>query len=122
MTYWRKGSEYDLDTAERLFEAGKYPYALFFGHLALEKLLKALVVKKTREHAPYTHSLPLLGSLLSIEISKDLLDKFDRFMEFHFEARYPEEQNKFYKKCTKQFAEKWLEEIRRVYEWLRRKS
>jgi len=38
-----------------MFQTEKYPYALFFGHLAIEKLLKALVVKQTKEHAPYTH-------------------------------------------------------------------
>jgi HEPN domain-containing protein len=61
VAYWLEGSEYDLDTAEfRLRnQVGKYPYALFFGHLAIEKLLKALVVKETRAQAPPTHSLPL---------------------------------------------------------------
>jgi len=61
VSYWLESAEYDFDTAESLFQIEKYPYALFFGHLALEKLLKALVVKTTRQHAPYTHSLPLLG-------------------------------------------------------------
>jgi len=44
-----------------MFKMHKYPYALFMGHLALEKLLKAVVVKNTRKHAPYTHSLEALA-------------------------------------------------------------
>jgi HEPN domain-containing protein len=119
--YWCKGADYDLETAESLFESGRYPYALFFGHLALEKLFKALVVKKAKEHAPYTHSLPLLASLLSIKIPEDINKKLDKFMEFHFEARYPEEQKNFYRKCTKRFAEKGLQEIKEVYKWLKEK-
>lgn len=119
--YRTDGAEYDLDVSEALFEQKKYPYALFIGHLALEKILKALVVKKTKQHAPYTHSLPLLAQKTGLELSKVTVKRLGRFMEFHFEARYPEEQKKFYKKCTKKFASKCLEEIREVYGWFNEK-
>lgn len=46
--YWMDGAVYDLSVSEALYEKGKYPYALFMGHLAVEKLLKALVVKVAR--------------------------------------------------------------------------
>ena len=38
--YWLEGAEYDMDVADVMYQTGKYPYALFVGHLALEKLLK----------------------------------------------------------------------------------
>jgi HEPN domain-containing protein len=65
VSYWSESAKYDLGVAKSMFLAKKYPYALFFGHLAIEKLLKALVVKETKDHAPYTHSLPLLASKLT---------------------------------------------------------
>jgi len=43
VSYWAAGAEYDLDTAKKLFKAKRYPDALFFGHLAIEKILKSLV-------------------------------------------------------------------------------
>jgi HEPN domain-containing protein len=46
VAYWLEGAEYDIGVADAMFQAGKYPYALFMGHLAIEKLLKALVVKR----------------------------------------------------------------------------
>ncbi len=55
INYWLNGAEYDIGVADAMFEKLKYPYALFMGHLALEKLLKAIVVKETVSHAPYTH-------------------------------------------------------------------
>jgi len=119
--YWFDGAKDDLDTAESLFQTRKYPYALFFGHLAIEKLLKALVVKETREHALYTHSLSLLASKLTIKIPEEMEKKLVRFMEFYFEARYPEERMKFYKKCTKNFTEQNLNEIKKVFKWLKKK-
>lgn len=33
--YWFEGAKYDFAVAESIFKAGKYPYALFFGHLAI---------------------------------------------------------------------------------------
>ncbi len=121
ISYWREGAEYDLGTAEALFQAGKYPYALFFGHLALEKLFKALVVKETGEHAPYTHSLPFLATKLSLKIPVEVAAKFPIFMEFYSEGRYPEERVQFYRKCTKEFTLQNLSEIKKVFQWLSEK-
>ncbi len=121
VSYWREGAEYDLGVAEAMFKTGKYPYALFMGHLALEKLLKALVVRDTKEHAPRTHSLPSLASKLASKIPENIEKKLVRFMEFYFETRYPEEQKKFYKKCTKAFTEKNLNEVKMVYKWLKKR-
>jgi len=97
IAYWREGADYDLDTARSLLQAGKYPYALFFGHLSLEKILKALFVKQNQKHAPYTHSLPLIASKLRLKLPQKTAKKLARFMEFYFEARYPEEQREFYR-------------------------
>ena len=66
------------------------------GHLALEKLLKALVVKKTKAHAPFSHSLPYLAEKSKIKIPEKILIRLREFMEFHFEARYPDTNNAFY--------------------------
>lgn len=119
VSYWLEGAEYDKDVADAMLQAGKYPYALFIGHLALEKLLKALVVKSTRTHAPVTHSLSLLAERSMISMPETLLVKLREFMEFHFEARYPREERAFYKKCTKNYTREKLREIQEVYQWLK---
>jgi HEPN domain-containing protein len=65
--YWKKSAEKDFETAKTLFKLKHYPYCLFFSHLALEKLLKGLVVRKTKKHAPYTHDLVYLAELANTE-------------------------------------------------------
>ncbi|WP_435547421.1 HEPN domain-containing protein [Desulfobacterium sp. N47] len=102
-----------------MFEKGKYPYALFMGHLALEKLLKSLVVRATGNHAPYTHSLPLLAEKTALKVPQRTIKALARFMEFHFEARYPDDQNKFYRKCTTAFTTRNLKKMNEVYQWLK---
>lgn len=40
--HWKSGSIQDLETAKKMVDSGFYDWALFIGHLSLEKILKAL--------------------------------------------------------------------------------
>jgi len=121
VSYWLEGAKYDLSVANAMFRTKKYPYALFMGHLSLEKLLKALVVKHTKAHAPFSHSLPYLAEKSGVEVPEKVLVKLREFMEFHFEGRYPDANKAFYKKCTKAYASEKLKEIKEVFKWVRTK-
>jgi HEPN domain-containing protein len=119
--YWIENAAYDLETRESLLASKRFPYALFFGHLALEKILKAIVVKTTQEHAPHSHSLILLASKTEIEIPEIFLDQLAEYMEFHYGSRYPDEKKDFYQKCTEGFTQQKFIEMEKVYQWLIRK-
>ena len=119
VSYWIEGAEYDLRVANAMFRSKKYPYALFMGHLSLEKLLKAFVVKYTKAHAPFSHSLPYLVEKSGVKVPEKILIKLREFMEFHFEARYPDANKAFYKKCTKVYTNQKLKEIKEVFKWVR---
>jgi HEPN domain-containing protein len=119
--YWLEGAAYDLETGRSLLESKRFPYALFFGHLSLEKVLKALIVKTTQQHAPYTHSLTLLASKTNLEIPESILDQLAEFTEFHLESRYPDDKKEFYEKCTEVFANRKFKEMEDLYQWLIRK-
>jgi HEPN domain-containing protein len=119
VNYWLEGADYDMGVAEAMYKKRKYPYALFMGHLALEKVLKAVVVKTTCKHAPYTHSLEKLARKSKIDAPTQTQIKLREFMEFHFEARYPDEQKAFYKKCSRSYTKEKLQEIKEIFEWLK---
>jgi len=121
VSYWLDGAKYDLSVANAMLKSKKYPYALFMGHLSLEKLLKALVVKQTKNHAPFTHSLPYLAEKSGIRFPEKILCKLSEFMEFHLEARYPDANKAFYKKCTRAYTTAKLTEIKEVFKWVRNK-
>jgi hypothetical protein len=42
-------------------------------------------------------------------------------MEFHFEARYPDANKVFYKKCTEGYTCARLKEIKEAFKWVRAK-
>jgi HEPN domain-containing protein len=53
--YWIEEADEALTILQHLFQKGDFSYALFFGHLAVEKLVKAAYVLKNKEHAlPFT--------------------------------------------------------------------
>lgn len=54
--------EYDLETFKAMHGSGRYFYALFMIHLAIEKGLKGLFWKVLKEVPPKTHHLKILSS------------------------------------------------------------
>ena len=63
VAYWRDSAVEDLQVAQDLIKRQRTRHGLFFLHLALEKLLKALVCRQTQDLAPRTHNLIRLAEL-----------------------------------------------------------
>lgn len=117
--YWIKTATHDAETMASLFNSKRYSDCLFFGHITLEKILKALVVKETDEQAPFTHDLLVLykklktTSLTTTEIN--LLDEVNRF---NIRARYPDYKLQFYKQCTIAYTKPYYKKIKQLYKKL----
>ena len=90
VAYWRQGAQEDAATARLLFQHGKNKEALFFAHLAMEKALKALVVKATGDLAPYSHDLPYLAEKARIELAPEQSEFVGWINQFAIRGRYPE--------------------------------
>lgn len=116
--YWIATAEHDRETMDVLFSSGRYSDSLFFGHIILEKILKGLVVRNTKEQAPYIHDLSRLQELSGIVLSDEEIDLLDQTNDFNIRTRYPEQKLEFYKKCTKEYTEKYLSKINNLYQKL----
>ena len=121
INYWEKSAEHDLETAESLIKERRFDWALFLSHLVLEKILKALFVKKKETFPPRTHNLVLLLKEVGIEINDNDLDFYEEVNTFNISTRYPDEQFKFYTLCTEEFTLKKFEEVKEKYQWLKQK-
>lgn len=71
IAYWREEAEHSWSIVPSLFEKKNFPESLFFAHLTLEKLLKALVVHKTQTHAPLIHDLARLSDYAKIVVTRE---------------------------------------------------
>jgi HEPN domain-containing protein len=116
--FWVEEAVEALRVANHLFEKEDYSYALFFGHLAVEKLLKAIYVVNKREQAPYIHNLNRLAVLAGITTTENQSDNLIRITAYNLESRYPDEKRSFRKKCTVDFTRNELALIEEVFRWL----
>jgi len=121
LQYWLQSAEDDWQVAGHLFEKGDYPYALFFGHLSIEKILKALYIDKLDKIPPHTHRLVYLAEKISLSLTDEQLELLEIITDFNMEARYPDEKFSFKKKCTRNFTENYLNKIDSMRKWLLKK-
>ena len=117
--FWVLEAEESLRVAGHLVEKGDFSYALFFGHLALEKLLKAICVDNLKDHAPPIHNLVRLSELAGLDVEEKTLNALVTITGFNIESRYPDFKGSFRKKCTRDFTMDQMNEMRRIFKWLR---
>ncbi len=118
--YWIITAEHNYGTAKFLLKGKRYPESLFFCHLSIEKILKALIVHQTKTHAPHIHKLVDLTKLAKIDLSPKQIDALTTITEFNIAARYNEIKFDFYKKCTKKYTEKYFLISEKLYLWLKK--
>ena len=116
--YWIDASEIDYRAMENLFRSKDYVWSLFLGHLVIEKLLKALAVNNNREFIPEIHDLNKLAKSAGIQLEESMKNLFDIITSFNIEARYPDYNKEFYKKCDTGFTSDYLEKIKETRLWL----
>ncbi len=66
LVHWKTSASEDWEIAHRLLAANKIRHGLFFLHLTVEKLLKALVCRHTNDLAPRLHNLVRLAELSGV--------------------------------------------------------
>lgn len=115
--YWRDSAERDLLTARDLLKLKHRGWALFIYHLAIEKLLKALVVKAGIT-PPYTHDLEKLALRANLRLAKTYKKWLEEITDFNLEARYPSDKRLFYQKATESFTKIWSKHCEEIYQWL----
>lgn len=80
--------------------------AFFFGHLALEKIIKGLVIKQINKAAPLIHDLERLALLAKLELSEEQIKHLRTITDFSIAGRYSEIKYNFYKNAPKNTLKK----------------
>lgn len=118
INYWLSCSEDDFETMFVMYDAGRYSWALFIGHLVIEKLLKAYFVQKKGEHPPFVHNLLRLALHAEISVDDDLKHRLVAISAFNINARYDDYKRSFQKTCTPKFTEEWIGVIKDLRIWM----
>jgi HEPN domain-containing protein len=114
--YWRTGSGEDLAAAESLLEKGHLRHCLFFAHSALEKILKAHVVRVTHDAPPRIHNLVRLARLAGLKPDDEQERFLRRFDLYQLEGRYPDAQQVV---LTPGLARQEFQKATEMWQWLK---
>lgn len=117
--YWLIEAAEALEVADHLVEKGDYSYALFFGHLAIEKLLKALYTRRLHRHAPPLHNLLRLAKEADLEPDEAQTEALIAITAFNIESRYPDVKRSFRIQCTPEFTARQMTTIKEIFAWLK---
>jgi HEPN domain-containing protein len=88
------------------------------GPPGVEKALKAVYVKLVEATVPKSHNLLEMAQKAGLELSDEQRELFDELTAFNIRAQYPDYKQRFYKKATRDFTERYIFKIRELREWL----
>jgi HEPN domain-containing protein len=92
VNYWFTSAMDDFETAKLLIVNKRHLQGLFFCHLVVEKAIKAIVVKQTKEIAPRSHNLLYLAEIAQIDFKEEYEIFLGILMKYQLQGRYPDYQ------------------------------
>ncbi|MCF6335901.1 MAG: HEPN domain-containing protein [Spirochaetales bacterium] len=119
--YWIDSSDQDFIAMEHLYDAGDFSWSLFLGHIVIEKLLKAYFITSNKENPPFIHDLLRIAERANLKLDEEKMDFLDTVTAFNIRTRYDDYINDFKKKCTHEFTEKYILEIKEFRRWIKTK-
>ena len=118
---WINSSDKDFATMADMYKTKHYDWALFMGHLSIEKLLKAVYVKNIGEHPPLIHDLRRLAEKSNLSLTEMQQIQLDSITRFNIRARYDDYKQSFYRLCTIEFTNEWMSKINECRLWIKQK-
>jgi len=115
---WTEQARYDLDTARAMFGSGRYLYVLFCCQQAVEKALKAFIVRQTNDLPPRLHNLLRLAEIAGIKMEPDREEFLGELSGYYIQTRYPEEIKSLAQTPEREIAQEALDKTGEVIEWL----
>lgn len=120
---WLLQADYDMVTADAMFDTGRFIYSIFMIHLALEKALKAIYVRAYEDTPPKTHHLLYLiekiQEKVTFEIPENIFEPIRLIDKISVPVRYPENLSELHKDFTSESTSEVLTKSKEVFEWLK---
>ncbi len=115
---WVERARYDLDTARAMLDAERFLYVIFCCQQAVEKALKALILKRSGKTPPRLHNLPRLAEVAELEISTDRAEFLLWLTIAYVRSRYPTLPAGAHESPDRVVAARVLSRTEETCEWL----
>jgi HEPN domain-containing protein len=120
--YWLDHAQYDLDTADVMYQGGRWLYVVFMCQQSVEKLCKGLYLLYIDDNVPRIHDIGNLvrrfEDKLTEPVPEDSFNFFDRLTNFYLNDRYPEYQQNISGMVSGESAKAVLDKTKEVFQWL----
>ncbi len=116
---WLKQADYDMETADVMFNSGRYFYAVFMCHLSIEKALKGLYFKVLDELPPKTHNLLYLLDKIGKKPEQELEKFVTKLNVASITTRYPDDLAKIQADYTVEITAEMMARSKDVLQWVK---
>jgi HEPN domain-containing protein len=116
---WLKQAEYDMETAKFMYSGGRFFYAVFMCHLAMEKALKGLYQKNFQKIPEKTHNLIFFLEKLEIAPPEETGKFIVRLNSASVATRYPESLAIISSNYTDEITKSIIDESQEALEWVK---
>ncbi len=117
---WLKQADYDIITAEIMFDNKRFFYAVFMCHLSVEKALKGLYLERLKEIPPKTHNLVYLVEKIKVPLPENLYDTVFALNRVSVPTRYPDDLQRMLKDYNEERTKKIIDSGIEVLQWLKK--
>ncbi|MGB3976925.1 MAG: HEPN domain-containing protein [bacterium] len=116
---WMKLADYDMDTADVLYDAGRYFYAVFMCHRSIEKALKGLYGKELADAPPKTNNLLYLLKKIGKKLEKNVVTFIVKLNTASVDTRYPDDLAKIQAAYTKEVTHDIMTRSKDLLKWIK---
>ena len=115
---WVDQAQYDLETARAMLASGRHLYVLFCCQQAVEKALKAVIVRKSGELPPRIHNLLRLAEAAQIQSDRERIRFLGELSAYYIQSRYPEEIRAVGSTISRALADEVLSKTEQTIPWV----
>jgi len=115
---WSDRARYDLETARVMLASGRYLYVVFCCQQAVEKALKAVIVRKTGALPPRVHNLLRLAEAAGAQPDQEQNRFLGELSAYYIQSRYPEEIEIADSSISRELAEDVMKNTEQVVRWV----
>jgi hypothetical protein len=85
------------------------------------KVIESFVRSTSGHHSALFYDLVRLSEKAGLSLKEEQKDILDTISTFNLQARYDDYKMSFHRKCSREFTERWINEIKDFREWIKSK-
>lgn len=119
--YWEELSDYDMETAEAMFQTKRWLYVGFMCHQTIEKIFKAYWCSKIEGTSPMSHNLINIAQSCGLNsiMSEEQKLFISAIMPLNIESRYPSYKHSISDALSEDRCKELIENTKLLQAWIK---